>query len=136
MQQIERGTSILDFVKLPREKIGLCGGVMPGAPLDPQILRIVERFRYEIGLLRQARRKLSTNTAKGNVTLMKVIIKNQLKSICNSTFKDSYSHSIHTCCPMISGNVYDIPPTWLPFPFDALLIPSLAEARSPRMAPP
>ena len=60
---------------------------------------------------------------------------NELKSIYNSPFKDSYSHSIHTC-PIIASNVYDIQPTWLPFPFDTLLILSLAEARSPRMAPP
>ena len=30
-----------------------------------------------------------------------VIIINQLKSIYNSTFKDSHSHLIHTCFPII-----------------------------------
>ena len=33
-----------------------------------------------------------------------VIITNQLKSIYNSQFKDSHSHPIHTCFPMIASN--------------------------------
>ena len=34
-----------------------------------------------------------------------VIITNQLESIYNSPFKDSLSHHIHTCFPMIASNV-------------------------------
>ena len=33
-----------------------------------------------------------------------VIIMNQLKSIYNSPFKDSHSHPIHTCFPIIDSN--------------------------------
>ena len=33
-----------------------------------------------------------------------VIIMNQLRSIYNSPFKDSYSHHIHTCFPIIARN--------------------------------
>ena len=33
----------------------------------------------------------------------------QLKSIYNSPFKDSYSHPIHTCFPMIASNVFAFP---------------------------
>ena len=34
-----------------------------------------------------------------------VIIMNQLNSIYNSPFKDSHSHPIHTCFPIIASNV-------------------------------
>ena len=34
-----------------------------------------------------------------------VIIMNQLKSIYNRTFKDSYSYLIHICFPIIASNV-------------------------------
>ena len=34
-----------------------------------------------------------------------IIIRNQLKFVCNSPFKDSISHPIHTCFPIISSNV-------------------------------
>ena len=33
------------------------------------------------------------------------IIMNRLKSIYNSLFKDSHSHPIHTCLPIIASNV-------------------------------
>ena len=33
-----------------------------------------------------------------------VIMMNKLKSIYNSPFKDSHSHPIHTCFPMIASN--------------------------------
>ena len=36
------------------------------------------------------------------------IIMHQLKSLYNSPFKESYSHSIHTCFPMIASNVTDV----------------------------
>ena len=36
-----------------------------------------------------------------------VIIMSQLKSIYNSPFKDSHSHPIHTCFPIIANNVLD-----------------------------
>ena len=37
-----------------------------------------------------------------------VIIMSQLKSIYNSPFKDSHSHPIQTCFPMIASNVHEI----------------------------
>ena len=37
-----------------------------------------------------------------------VIIMNQLKSISNSSFKDSHSHPVHTLFPIIASNVVDI----------------------------
>ena len=39
-----------------------------------------------------------------------VIIITQLKSIYNSLFKDSHSHPIHTCFPIIANtNLRDVP---------------------------
>ena len=35
-----------------------------------------------------------------------VIIMNQLKSIYSSQCKDSHSHPIHTCFPIIASNTY------------------------------
>ena len=40
------------------------------------------------------------------------ITMHQLKSIYNSPFKDSYSHPIHTCFPMIASNVVGSSPTY------------------------
>ena len=37
-----------------------------------------------------------------------VIIINQLKSIYNSPLKDSYSHPIRTCFPIIASNETDV----------------------------
>ena len=37
-----------------------------------------------------------------------VIIMHQLKSSYNSPFKDSHSHPIHTCFPMIANNEFQV----------------------------